>query len=638
MGKATAEMHQLMERYEREFEAHPRRFKAKVFWMVVLGYAFLVFVLLINLALLVLLVWCQMTWGFHWTLVAGYAALALLVITTIRSLFVRLPPPQGLMIDRDTFPYLYDSIDSLRKPMRLGRKPIRLILDWDYNAFASTRPLFGLFGPSEYYVGVGLPLVASLNGDHLKAILAHELAHLSRKHTRITGKLIRVTIVWEILVARLNQRSLLSFPYRAFANWYFRYLNAARIAMRKSQEFEADRLALRAVEKEAMARALLRVELRARLVIADYWDFLWSKSATVDEPSAKALSRLFDRLENTIAPEEAAHEIRWRLGEIAMPWDEHPSLRDRLTALEIVLPENEKQIPNFVALWNLTRPESSYQKAFSGQTVEINQELDAIWQHHNVVAWKLAHESAKPGASLMRRLEVKWKEKGSLGPEAAWKYAALSISFFGLKRAVPVLEYVLEQKPSHPHANFYYGSHLVEQLNPKAIDYLKKAIELDPLNYRRDGLTLLSDIQRRLGDADESNESWAKAEQANDKLELAIREREKPVQSRNEFLRHEMEEVDLEELCEAFVEVSGIKRVSLVRKKMEHMPNSPFYVFILKPTAAGRFKLRSIQKELFEPLGFSRTQKIFRSTWRTLFLRLKIRKVEGAVIYRKGKK
>ena len=637
MGMTTSEVHQLMVRYAREFETQPGRFKMKVFGLIILGYAFLVFALLFHLALLGALIYVQITKGSHWSLVAGYAAIGLLVIAMIRSLFVRLPPPVGLTIERDQFPYLYDLIDSLRKPMRLRRKPIRLILDWEYNAFASTRPLFGLFGPSQYYVGVGLPLIASLNGEHLKAILAHELAHLSRKHTRFTGKVIRVAIVWEILVARLNRRSILSLPYRAVANWYFQYLNAARIAMRKSQEFEADRLALRAVEKEAMARALLRGALRARLVVEDYWDFLWGKSVTVEEPSAKAISRLFDRLGQTISPEVAAHEIRWRLGDVAMPWDEHPSLRDRLSALGIEVPEDESQLPNFVARWNLTRPESSYQKVFSGQTIEINQELDAFWKQQNLIPWKLAHGAAIPAAALMRYLDKEWKEKGSLGPGNAWKYAALSISFFGLKRALPVIEYVLEQKPSHPHANFCYGSHLVEQLDPKAIDYLKKAIELDPLNYRRDGLALLSDLQRRIGSAAESEMAWAGAEAANDKLELAIKEREKPVRRSDVFLPHEMEEVDLKELCDAFAEVPGIKRVSLVRKKMEHMPNSPYYVFILKPTMGGRLWLRAIQRNCLEPFGFARTQKVFPSTWWNLPLRLKIRKVDGAVIYRKGK-
>lgn len=637
MAKGTAEMHQLMARYEREFEADPFRFKIKALGLILLGYVFLLFALLFNLALLGLLIYGQMTWGYHWGLIVGYLALGLLLIATVRSLFVRLPPPVGLTIEREQFPYLYDMIDSLRKPMRLRRKRIQLILDWEYNAFASTRPLFGLFGPSQYYVGVGLPLIASLNGEHLKAILAHELAHLSRKHTLFTGKLIRVSVVWEVLVARLNQRSLLSLPYRAFANWYLQYLNAARVAMRKPQEFEADRLALRAVDKEVMARALLRCALRSRIVVADYWDFLWAKSATVEDPSARAISRLFDRLSKTIDQEDAAHEMRWRLGDAAMPWDEHPSLRDRLVALGIEVPESEDQIPNFVALWNLTRPESSYQRVFSGRTVEMNQELDSFWQQHHLVPWVMAHESAKPGAALMRRMEKEWKEKGSLGPENAWKYAFLSISFLGLKRAIPVIEYVLEQKPSHSHANFYYGSHLVEALDPKAIGYLKKAIELDPLSYRRDGLAMLSDLQRRLGSTGDSEVSWAKAEEANDKLELAIKEREKPVRRSDEFLPHGMEEVDLKELCDAFAEVPGIKRVSLVRKKMEHMSNSPYYVLVVRPTAAGRIRLRAITGNCLEPFGFSRTLKVIPSTLWTFPLRLKIRKVEGAVIYRKGK-
>jgi len=66
--------------------------------------------------------------------------------------------------------------------MRLKKKKLEILVDWDFNASAISRPAFGIVGPSTHYIRFGLPLLASLSEDQLRPVLAHELAHLSRNH------------------------------------------------------------------------------------------------------------------------------------------------------------------------------------------------------------------------------------------------------------------------------------------------------------------------------------------------------------------------------------------------------------------------------------------------------------------------
>ena len=63
--------------------------------------------------------------------------------------------------------------------MRLKKKKLEILVDWDFNASAISRPAFGIIGPSTHYIRFGLPLLA----DQLRTVLAHELAHLSRNHS-----------------------------------------------------------------------------------------------------------------------------------------------------------------------------------------------------------------------------------------------------------------------------------------------------------------------------------------------------------------------------------------------------------------------------------------------------------------------
>lgn len=635
MAKTSEEWKQLAESYAEQYERHPFLFKRKVSLLISLGYAVLTLVVVLNVLLIAALVWWHLKNGFSFYILAGYVGLGLFLLAAIKSLLLRLPPPPGLSIERSDFPYLFEMIDSLRKPMKLRSKEVHVLVDWNYNAFAASYPMFGWFGPSRLFVCVGLPLVASLHQEELKAVIAHEVAHLSRKHGRFTGRVIRVMVVWEALILRLKNRSILGAPFRFFAERYFQYLSSALAVFQRSSEYEADRLAAEAVSKDAIARSLLRMSLRSNLVVEEYWNFLWRKAPTVDMPPVKAVSRLFARLGEPVENAEASREMRFLLGDITRAWDEHPCLIDRIQALEVSLPGSHEKIPAFVSEWRLGSPASCLKNVFRGKDLEVGREIDEIWRIVNAAGWIMHHASLQPITRLMRKLETEWKTKGRLNADKAWRYAELTIGFHGTKRAVRALEYVLEQKPDHHHANFYLGSHLLREFDESGFERVEKAIEQDPLSYRRDGLFLISDFQRRFGRIEESRETESRSFEANDKLTLALGERAKPIRFWNSFEPHGIEADDLQELEEAFADVPGISKVYLVRKSVQHMPGSPLYVFLLKPTLRGWASLRTVETELIEGVWFSRDHRTFPlSLWRRL-LWLRMRFVSGSLVYRK---
>jgi hypothetical protein len=132
--------------------------KAKVFWWMMLGYAVVFAILVFQLALLGMLIWLHLKSEASPILIwCGYTLVGLGLFGTIKSLFLRIPLPDGVVIDRRGFPYLYDLVEALRKPMRLKKKKLEILVDWDFNASAISRPAFGIIGPSTHYIRFGLP-------------------------------------------------------------------------------------------------------------------------------------------------------------------------------------------------------------------------------------------------------------------------------------------------------------------------------------------------------------------------------------------------------------------------------------------------------------------------------------------------
>lgn len=106
--------------------------------------------------------------------------IAVLVWIVARSLFVKFEPPSGIRLHRAHEPELFRMIDEVRGKIR-GPRVHDVLVDDNANAREAQVPrLLGMLGSRNYLV-LGLPFFFALSADELRAVVAHELGHLSRQ-------------------------------------------------------------------------------------------------------------------------------------------------------------------------------------------------------------------------------------------------------------------------------------------------------------------------------------------------------------------------------------------------------------------------------------------------------------------------
>ncbi|USQ85665.1 M48 family metallopeptidase [Streptomyces phaeoluteigriseus] len=161
------------------------------------------------------------------------------------------------------------------------------------NAYASERSkLLGLIGGPRT-LDLGLPLLLGLTRDELRAVLCHELGHYAGRHTRLAAVSHRGSVALERTVRYLevletDQTSvkppvrLLLKLTRAYNGAYLRQT----LAVRRSQELEADAAAARIAGAHTFAQALRTVH-----ALVPLWDEFTENRARPEGPSAPAAGK-----------------------------------------------------------------------------------------------------------------------------------------------------------------------------------------------------------------------------------------------------------------------------------------------------------------------------------------------------------
>ena len=112
----------------------------------------------------------------------------------------------------------------------------------------------GLVGlsPGRRYLCVGVPLLESFTVSQMRAVLAHELGHYARGHTRLGAVTYRGMVGIAGTIGRLGPRNPVGLAMLAYGAAYA----AVSMAVRRRMEAEADRTAAQAAGREAIVSAL----------------------------------------------------------------------------------------------------------------------------------------------------------------------------------------------------------------------------------------------------------------------------------------------------------------------------------------------------------------------------------------------
>ena len=539
---------------------NPALYRLRVALLAVLGYAYLLTVVLIMLGVVVGTLFYA---SFNWiTLKILWIPLALAGLV-LRSLWITIPEPDGKRLEREQAPALFDLVDEVTTALS-GPKIDHVILSEDFNAAIVQIPVFGMFGWLRNYLVVGLPLLRALSPTEFRSVLAHEVGHLSGKHGRFSGWIYRVRRSWvEILTTVHAERSYASFLFEPFLKWYAPYLNAYSFVLARAQERHADQYSVDLAGKEVTAVTLARVKAKDRVLSETFWPNFFRQSK--DQPKAPS-DPFVQMLGGLDQPIGAVNAQKWFYEALAVPTgyeDTHPALSDRLEALGFA--KNSQELTG--VLGALIEADEKAESAESHYIKELPEDflpwLNRLWRERIAPSWRESHENIKQAQKRFDQLEEQASTR-ALTIEEQWERVLLLRMIKDHAATLPALDAILEERPDHVGAHLAKGSTLLEQKNAEGIQHLEKAMQLDPQTTGI-GSVLLSGFYFEQGDK-QLAEAFRK--RAAEYEERQRREHEEAVTFSNDdrFIEHGLDEKAVKDLQAQLSRVHGLEEAFLVRK------------------------------------------------------------------------
>lgn len=319
------------QRLREAFQRDPVEYAAKLKRFVRLGYLVYGGVALASVAVLFLSGYAIVVQHSGSARLAVYAGIA--VFAVVSGLFFKIEPPQNsIHLDRTKFPQAYAKLDEIAD--RLGApRPHLLVVTPGDNAFAMRITKLGFFTRPRVVVGLGAAVLARFGPEELTAVLAHELAHHAHGDTSSSLRAASAIEMWRKVLSVMSTRGLLAMPARAFLDWYVPRLEQMTQVTSQSAEFQADAAAARVAGAENMATGLLRVQyLQSAVTMPALTSFyrLGRTHETVPDGFAEHLQSFQPPAGSGLA----AGAIRSALSEAPDPQSTHPTLRERLEALD----------------------------------------------------------------------------------------------------------------------------------------------------------------------------------------------------------------------------------------------------------------------------------------------------------------
>jgi hypothetical protein len=377
----------LIARLERQAAASPGGYAFKVAVLAALGYLAIV-VIAVAIVACLFLAWSQIERGGAMAIKLGIGALlgVVTLVALVRALWVSLDEPDGLRITRDQAPKLFDVLDELRRKMG-GIRLHSVSISNDFNAGIVQVPRWGVFGNYSNHLEIGLPLAAALSVEELKAVLAHEMGHLSGSHGKFSAWIYRQRVTWSAIASKFEEPSnFFEQMLAAFYAWYAPYFHAYTFVLARSQEYEADRAAAEATSAEAVGASLTKTELIGRFLGEVFWKRLFDQVGKSPEPPYMPYAAMPRAIK--IAEKEWARKdwLQEGLRDVSSDGDTHPSLSERLGALAV-----EPHLP-------IHNPDHSSLRLLEPVVQRLVRHFDDDWRHRNVREWRARHKalSAEP--------------------------------------------------------------------------------------------------------------------------------------------------------------------------------------------------------------------------------------------------
>jgi Zn-dependent protease with chaperone function len=552
-------------------QKHPQSYRLRVALFAVLGYAY-IFLVLAGLLALVGLVILFIVFSNHINSLFIKLGILLLIPTWIivRSLWVTFPKPQGLRLSRQQVPHLFSLVDELTTKLQ-APKFHHILLDQDFNAGVVQVPRLGIFGWHENYLLLGLPLMQSLSLEQFKAVLAHELGHLSGNHSRFGGWIYQIRKTWMQIYERFHQsdQQETTFLFNRFLDWYWPSFNAYSFVLARMDEYEADRCAAQLAGTRNVAEALMNIKVKDRFLQSSFWADIQKQAEHKADPPDNVYSSMLAVLHNSIPEEDSKQWLKQAFAQKTNNADTHPCLTDRLKSLGYSIAQAQD-------LLQPTAIQSTAAEHLFGATLQqFAKQLSQSWKETASTSWRQHYAYLQETKRKLKALEEKTKIL-TLTEQEIWERAYYTLELQGSKAALPLLQDVLKKQPEHAAANYTFGQILLQEGNAAGIAHIEKAIK-HRNDWTIDGCNLVYRFLSEEGQTEEAQKYYERAEQYYDLLVKAQQERA-TVTDQDEFKPHSLPASEVAQLKQQVAAYSQVKEAYLVEKIVTYFPEDRFCV------------------------------------------------------------
>lgn len=455
--------------------ARPSAYRRTVLWAVLLGYAFILAVLL-GLALAALVaIWLVAT--LHAIAIAATLALILPFAAwyALIALWARSEPPKGHEVKRHQAPELFALIDRVRHGARSPRVQHVLITE-AFNAAIVQKPRLGILGWPQNYLLLGLPLLQALSPEEVAAVVAHEFGHLAGAHGTWAGWIYRTRQTW----ARLGSghgRTWVAKMFQRFFTWYGPWFSARSFVLARHNEYHADRCSAEVAGSRHAASALTRVSIEGDR-FARYWADLSRLNRVHETPVRLPYAALSLHFMQPPSPRDYNRALNVALSDETDMHDTHPCLADRLAALGEPMPQ----------LAPVTRNAAG---ALLGDdlTARLIIAFDAAWWSQAQPVWEETFHQAQ---GLRRRLDELEALPQPLAAPACWELLHLKAGFGDITGAIATAEAHLAGLDQPAALRTYLGRLLLEDGQARGLDILQPVLTSTEPGLRLTALRIMA--------------------------------------------------------------------------------------------------------------------------------------------------
>jgi Zn-dependent protease with chaperone function len=558
--------------------------------------------------------------------IAVMVVVGLVTLAILRALWVRLPEPAGESLRAVEAPELFREVEAIRRTGR-GPRIHEVLLTRNYNAAVIQRARFGFFGWHRNYLMLGAPLMMGLDPEQFRAVLAHEIGHLSAAHSKLAAWVYRLRITWSQMLGVFHHGRF-GKPISGLFEWYLERFNAYTFVLSRLQEVEADRFAARLAGSRALADALVAITVHSRFLDSMYWTGIQNGIRAEPVPAAAPFTSMKGSLRDAM---REAEERRWLDRALLRKtnfFDSHPALRDRVEFLNEQARLPDAPLPS--AAERYLGPALGGWLAF----------WDRQWAKDVSPVWAARHREYRKNAAKLGELREKATTRPLDGDEE-WEVASLTEAIDGGDAAIPLIRAVLEKNPGHVTALFNLGRLLLERDDEAGVACLEGAMKRD----RKSIIPACDWIARFWEDRgmpEKARGYWTLAEERGELMERNAEEKSH-VTSRDSFLPHGLSPHELDAIVGQIKTDREIRAAYLVRKALKARMEDPLpLVLALRPHRAWYALDATLANRELQSLFASKTVLPSAGIVITLgsahnALLRKIQKVPGAEIYRSGR-